>query len=157
MSRKKPLTVSPGKIIRVYTETEAAKLTADWIAVFCKGRKGASNESFLWHVFSGGRYPSIEGNAALNRYKAQVGTEFVVLCNDRKIAFLTDRLPESASLFDYYVFPPNLAWTMAFTHEAGWLGPYFARHRDAATLDRDNEAAVRKVQKAETARRKGWV
>lgn len=74
----------------MYTETEAAQLTADWIAVFCKGRKRASNESFLWHVFSGGRYPSIEGNAALNRYKAHVGTEFVVLCNDRKVAFLTD-------------------------------------------------------------------
>lgn len=90
MSCKKPLTVSPSTIIRLYTETEAAQLTAGWIGVFSKGRKGASNESFLWHVFGGGRYPSIEGNAALNRSQAHVGIEFVVLCNDRKVAFLTD-------------------------------------------------------------------
>lgn len=156
MSRKKPLAVSPGSIVRLFSETEAARLTADWLAVFCKGLKGAKQEPFLWHVFSGGRYPSTEGEAALNYYRAQVGTEFIVLSNDRKTAFLTDRLPESASLFDYYVFPPNLAWTMAFTHESGWLGPYFARHPDAATLDRENETAVRKRHEAETARRNGW-
>ena len=45
---------------------------------------------------------------------------------------------------------------MAFTHEAGWLGPYFARHRDFATLDAENQAKLRKVQERAEARAKGW-
>jgi hypothetical protein len=28
---------------------------------------------------------------------------------------------------DIYVWPNGLDWTMAFTHEDGWLGPYFSR------------------------------
>ena len=128
----------------------------EWLSTFCKGLSGAKNEQFLWHVFSGGRYPSSEGDSALRLYKTQTGTEFVVLSNDRKTAFLTDQLPDSTSLYDYYVFPPNFAWTMAFTHEAGWLGPYFARHPNPEALDRANEAAVRKVKEAELARQKGW-
>jgi hypothetical protein len=61
----------------------------------------------------------------------------------------TDVLPASSSWSDYYVFPPDFAWTMAFTHEAGWLGPYFARHPDYERLHR-------KAQKAAVAREKGW-
>lgn len=68
----------------------------------------------------------------------------------------TNQRPENCSLADYYVFPPNLAWTMAFTHEDGWLGPYFARHRDFEALDRENDARVRKEREAEAARLKGW-
>ena len=156
MNRKKALTVTPGNIVRLFSEEEAERLTAAWLSAFAKGIKGAKDEQFLWHIFSGGRYPSAEGDSALKQYRSQTGTEFIVLSNDRKVAFLTDQLPNSAPLFDYYVFPPNFAWTMAFTHEAGWLGPYFARHPDPEALDRANEAAVRKLKEAEQARKNGW-
>jgi hypothetical protein len=92
----------------------------------------------------------------LQQYKRQVGVEFVVLSNDRKLAFVTELLPESSSLTDYYVFPPNLAWTMAFTHEDGWLGPYFARHPDFAKLEAENQHKLQKHRQAEAARQKGW-
>jgi hypothetical protein len=45
---------------------------------------------------------------------------------------------------------------MAFTHEAGWLGPYFAKHEQYATLNSDNQAKIRKAKEAELANLKGW-
>lgn len=58
---------------------------------------------------------------------------------------------------DFYVFPSNLAWTMAFTHEDGWLGPYFARHRNFTELNKANLEKIRKLHQAEAAHLKGWV
>ena len=37
---------------------------------------------------------------------------------------------------DFFVFPPNLLWTMSFTHEQPDLGPYFAC-RDWDALDQE--------------------
>jgi hypothetical protein len=45
---------------------------------------------------------------------------------------------------------------MAFTHEEGWLGPYFARHPAFARLNVENVAAVRKAEEAAVAKLKGW-
>jgi len=36
---------------------------------------------------------------------------------------------------------------MAFTHEEGWLGPYFACHRDFTTPDEFNLQMVHKFAK----------
>lgn len=148
--------VAPGTVIRQFSETEAEHLADDWLAVFGHSRQGANTKAYLWHVFSGARYPSIAGPAALERYRLQTGAEFVVLSNDRRLAFLTERLPESSTLSDYLVFPPNFAWTMAFTHEDGWLGPYFARHPHFDQLNEANQAKLKKVREKEAAQRKGW-
>jgi hypothetical protein len=156
VTRRRALTVAPGNLVRLLSEEEAAQLVKLWISTFRGAYKGLKDEQFLWHIFSGGGYPATEGDEALKQYSTQLGTEFIVLSNDRKVAFVTDQLPESVSLYDYYVFPPNLAWTMAFTHEAGWLGPYFARHPNPRALDSANEAAARKVMEAELARKNGW-
>jgi Domain of unknown function (DUF4275) len=149
MTRLRSLTVSPGSILRKFSEEEATQLVTDWLSIFGTNRQGANTKAFLWHIFSGARFPSTEGPAALDEYKQQIGKEFVVLSNDRKQAVLTDLLPSSCSLSDYYVFPLNYAWTMAFTHEAGWLGPYFARHPNYVEMNR-------KAIEAEFARQKGW-
>ncbi|HYF37308.1 MAG TPA: hypothetical protein VD994_18550 [Prosthecobacter sp.] len=82
----------------------------------------------MWHVFSFGRYPAIAGEHARSEYAQQIGCEFVVLSNDRNAAYLSDERPENRPFSDFYVFPPNLAWTMAFIHEKGRLRPYFAKH-----------------------------
>ncbi|MEO8389393.1 MAG: DUF4275 family protein [Polaromonas sp.] len=113
-------------------------------------------KDYLWHIFSGGRYPSLSGAQAMAAYEKQVAAEYVVLSNDRETAFATNALPQSSSLTDYCVFPVNLAWTMAFTHEDGWLGPYFARHGNFAALNEFNLGKVRKLRQAEAARLKGW-
>lgn len=149
MKRSRHLTVTPGTIVRAFSVEEAHQLADDWLSVFGKDSSDMNTNAFLWHVFSGGRYPSSEGAEALREYQEQIGNQFVVLSNDRKQALLTDRLPSSASFYDYYVFPPSFAWTMAFTHEAGWLGPYFARHPNYAELDSKARAAAH-------AREMGW-
>lgn len=148
--------VSATQIIRRYTEEEARTLASEWLSVFGRDRLGLNTKAFMWHVFSAGRSPSIGGDPAEAEYRLQTGVEFVVLSNDRNAAFLTDVRPDTPEWSDCYVFPPNFAWTMAFTHEAGWLGPYFARHRDFTRLDAESQAKLRKVQERAEARAKGW-
>ena len=149
MTRKRSLTTSPGNVLRTFSEDEAVQLSKDWLSVFGKNRNGVNSESFLWHIFSGGRYPSLEQDEALHAYDKQPELEVIALSNDRRQALLVDQRPTTSSLSDFYVFPPSFAWTMAFTHEAGWLGPYFAQHPDYVDLNR-------KAQEKEFARQKGW-
>jgi hypothetical protein len=68
--------------------------------------------------------------------------------------------PQACNLTDSYVCPPTRAWTMAFTHEDGWLGPYFAVHPDDEALNKKNLKQVhdteRKQHEVARARSKGW-
>jgi hypothetical protein len=154
--RHSEVQVQPGSILRHYPHEEVSGLVAQWLAAFGANRHGVNAKAFMWHIFSGARYPSLSGAAALEQYKQQAAVEFIVLSNDREVAVATNLLPESCSLSDYYVFPPNLAWTMAFTHEDGWLGPYFARHANFAQLNAVNQAKLQKAREADAARQKGW-
>jgi hypothetical protein len=155
--------MGPAKPLKLFSEAEAEALAKQWLAVYGKDSRGANTEAFMWHVFSGGRYPSLSGEDALARYKEHVAPEYFVLSNNRLRAVSTNALPqpEVCHRRDYYVFPSNLAWTMAFTHESGWLGPYFAMHPCYDVLNKKNlddfRAKVRKRQEAEQARRNGWV
>ncbi|WP_313920215.1 DUF4275 family protein [Tahibacter sp.] len=135
-------------ILRTYTKSEAAALAAQWLDVFGKNRRGVNTKDFLWHVFSGARYPSLSGVAALAEYDKQVVHEYTVVSNERDVAFVISERPADKLMWDYLVFPANFAWTMAFTHEAGWLGPYFARHPDYARLTAANLARVEKEREA---------
>ena len=150
------LLVQPGTVVRHATQDEATALAAQWLEAFGAKRQGVNVRAYLWHIFSASRYPSLSGAQAMAEYEKQVALEYIVLSNDRKTAFVTDALPQSSSLADYYVFPANFAWTMAFTHEDGWLGPYFARHGDFTALNEFNLERVRKLGQAEAARLKGW-
>jgi len=156
MTRVRTPLIAPGSVVHQFSAPEAEQLAEEWLAVFGQNRHGVNTKAYLWHVFSGARYPNASGAEALQQYKRRTGEKFVVLSNDRELAFVTELLPESSSLADYYVFPRNLAWTMAFTHEDGWLGPYFARHPDFAKLDAENQSALEKRRQAEVARRNGW-
>jgi hypothetical protein len=155
MTRVRPPLIAPGTVVREFSQAQAEQLASDWLAVFGQNRHGVNTKAYLWHVFSFDRYPSVPGAAAIEQYKLQAAVEFVVLCNDRRQAIVTDALPEESCLSDYYVFPPNLAWTMAFTHEDGWLGPYFARHPDYVRLNEVNQSRLRKAREVEAARQKG--
>ncbi len=154
--KTKPLRVGPGTVSRQLSADQASQVVESWLGAFGRNREGIDADAFLWHIFSSGRHPSERGLAARASYEQQVAHEYVVLSNDRQIVFITDQRPETCSLTDYYVFPPNLAWTMAFTHEDGWLGPYFARHRSFEALDRENAARVRKEREAQAAKLRGW-
>jgi hypothetical protein len=43
---------------------------------------------------------------------------------------------------DFHVFPKNFAWSMAFTHEDGWIGPKFFKHVKYEQLQKQNNKAV---------------
>lgn len=158
--RTPDLEVRPGRIIRRCTEQEARQLVGEWIDVYARNAGGANIEAFLWHTFSSGAFPAVCKREAELHYAAQVASEIVVLSNDRASALLTDSLPTQCSVSDYLVFPRNLAWSMAFTHEDGWLGPYFARHARYDSLVAENirrsREMQRKAREAERAKREGW-
>jgi hypothetical protein len=155
-SKHRELQVEPGRVVRRYSEGETASFLAMWLEAFGKNRHGVNAKAYLWHIFSAGRYPNVSGAEALNQYKLQAAPEYIVLSNDRELAFETDVPPARCSLSDYYIFPANMAWSMAFTHEDGWLGPYFARHSNFAALNEANISRLRKASEAEAARLKGW-
>ena len=141
--------IKPGNVLRVLPALEASALADAWLEVFAKNRRGTNTKAYLWHIFSANRYPSAAGKEALAQYELQISS-------DRDFAFVTDQRLTNCHLSDWYVFPENFAWTMAFTHEDGWLGPYFARHERFSELNRDNEMKIRKAREAEAARLKGW-
>jgi len=155
MKFPRPTDDLPESVIRIYTP-EAADLAVQWLDVFGKNRRGMNTKDFLWHVFSGARYPCLSGVAALAEYDKQVAHEYTVLSNQRDVAFVVSERPADKLMWDYLVFPANFAWTLAFTHEDGWLGPYFAQHPDYERLNAANLARLEKEQQAAIARLKGW-
>ena len=150
------LEFTPGKTLHLYSAEETRELIETWLSIYGRNRQGVNSKDYIWHIFSGGRYPCTEGIEAEKEYAAQQSAKFILLSNDRTNAILTDQKPDWCNHLDAYVFPPNMAWTMALTHEAGWLGPYFARHRDYERLNRDNLTAIKKQQEIELAKQKGW-
>ncbi len=153
--RDRPL-IEPGRILRECSPAEASELAERWLAVFAANGFGTGSRDYLWHVFSFEATPALSKAKAQAQYELESSTEYVVLSDDRDVAFVTDQRPCASSLSDWFVFPPNMAWTMAFTHEDGYLGPYFARHPAHAALDLENEALLKKRRDLEHARQRGW-
>jgi len=155
------LEAGPGQILQRFTEDESLNLANHWIAVYAKNCRGLNLRAFLWHTFSAGAYPCVCEGEAERLYAQQIAPEFIVLSNDRRSAVRTDARPTKCNLADYLVFPTSLAWTMAFTHESGWLGPYFAKHPNYDALIRqDHErchAVQRREQEIQRAKREGWI
>ena len=155
------LSVQPGTVIHEYTKDEARQWAQRWLEVYAPGERAPGLKQYLWHTFSYEAYPSVSGSDADRWYADQDGSEVVVLSNNRNAALLTNALPTQCSAPDFCVFPTDLAWTMAFTHEDDWLGPYFAKHPDYAALTesatQQRLATLRKTQETERARQKGWL
>jgi hypothetical protein len=131
-------------------------LCFEYACHFCKNKQGANTKQFLWHIFSGGRYPFDEGELAKIKYEQHIAPEYVVMPNADTAAILTTGKPAKGVTPDCYIFPINMAWTMAFTHEDGWLGPYFALNPDYKKLNQVNEEYRKKIQQIVIAKQKGW-
>ena len=151
------ITCEPDGLIKVFDKSESAEIEKQWMKIFCKNKQGFNTKAFKWHIFSGNGFPSIEADLARKEYKSKNETNYVVMGNDNELAILTSKKPVSCNLTDYYVFPVNMAWTMAFTHEEGWLGPYFAYHPNPSILEKENKKLREKERQKEIARQKGWL
>jgi hypothetical protein len=92
---------------------------------------------FDWHAFSYGYAYSVSGDAAQSAYRSrQCPQSFFVLVGATPsdgFACQADTLPyfDRAGL-DVYVVANDFRWTMVFTHEAEWCGPYFTTAEWAA-------------------------
>ncbi len=153
--RERPL-IEPGRVLHEYSPAEASELAERWLAAFAANGFGTGSRDYLWHVFSFEATPALSKAKAQEQYELESSAEYVVLSDDRDVAFVTDRRPTASSLSDWFVFPPNMAWTIAFTHEDGLLGPYFARHPMHAALDLENQALLKKKLALEDAKQRGW-
>jgi hypothetical protein len=117
-------------IVRRWRETFAARVyetTGQWV-----------HAGFDWHAFSSGIAYAIDGQAAEHAYReawaklkppgiprpyylvaqsALSGEQVAYRCRSLEPPHLGDR--------DELVTPLDFSWTMAFTHEQGWIGPFF--------------------------------
>ena len=150
------ITIHPGKITKILSMGESKAVIQEWLNIYGKNRTGCRIKDFKWHLFSNRRYEASEGLEALKFYAEQIASEYLVIDNDEIHVFVTDQKPERVGLSDYYVCPPNMAWTMAFTHEDGWLGPYFAKHPEYTKLDLKNKKHRHKLEQIEHAKKNGW-
>lgn len=110
-----------------------------WFAAWCEAflaevrrRTGAYRyRNFHWHAYSFDFVAAEDGDAALAAYTSQPDREVLVIPENWSrsgcgVRCRGDTLPTFAGhRDDLYVFPPSLAWSMAFTHEQPWLGPFF--------------------------------
>ena len=143
-------------VVQVCTEDEAVQWRRLWRDVYARQGRGAGLHRYLWHVFSAQRYAALNGEEADAAYAEHAAPEYVVLANDASAAVVSDTRPKRDQYLDVYVFQPNLAWTMAFTHEDGYLGPYFATHPDYERLQGENLQRLDKRRQVENAKRRGW-
>ncbi len=153
---KSDIEIQPGQVTKVFSKKETWELQKLWMNIFCKDKQGGNTKAYKWHIFSFEKYPSVAGDKAKEIYQSQRAVEYIVLSNDSELAIETNKLPKESNLSDYYVFPRNFAWTMAFTHEEGWCGPYFAKHPEYESLVAENEKKVKKKHDYKIARNNGW-
>ncbi len=112
------------------------RMQQDWRHVFAAALHQATgrwkHDQFEWHVFSFEFAQAYCGERALAAYQAErarnlvVCPEFATLPAVRLVgATLPDFRRDHA---DVYIWPEDLNWTMAFTHEESLgLGPYYCR------------------------------
>lgn len=155
------LSLKSESILQVFSKAEAKEWEERWRAVYAAHGTAPALGRYLWHTFSYAAYPSVSGEDAEQQYAQHRDEEVIVLSNDRKTAFRVAAPPVSDWVIDFYVFPSDLAWTMAFTHEDGWLGPYFAKHPNyEAKMEKARQqqlAADRKALELSRAKQKGWI
>ena len=82
-----------------------------------------------WHVFSYDHTYALSGQEARQAYRAKAVTRLLVLPNEAEglACRVKSKVPSPAldGEQDVYVVPPDFGWTMVYTHEDGWFGPYF--------------------------------
>jgi len=92
---------------------------------------GRGARAFLWHIFSYGLAPSVEGDAAREQYARLRAADYYVYLEGYDLCFRVagGRLPDLGAmeeLPDTYVISGSLDWIYAHTHEEDLYGPYLS-------------------------------
>jgi len=114
---------------------EAAAWRDRWRRVYAAPTKRVTgrwaNGGYDWHGFSFEYAASVSLERAKAAYGELAPGPFIVLpdgpSNRDALGVVGHGVLPMLSGSDNLVFSPDLAWTMAFTHEDDWLGPYFSR------------------------------
>ncbi len=115
---------------------DCAEYFKRWTKTFCrnvKREKGTYRYRGLhWHAFSYFLEPHIEREAAIEHYAQEKESSLLVIPEEWKgrSGLRIHGIPSpdlTEFRHDLYVFPESMDWTMVFTHEVGYCGPYFTR------------------------------
>lgn len=118
------------------TRQQRGESTQRWREVYARALHGAAGRwkhgQFEWHVFSFKHTRALSGGKALEAYQIEKPGRLVVVPEDQGVPaydMVVNALPYFTSIYgDVYVWPSDLSWTMAFTHEENdGVGPYFSR------------------------------
>lgn len=104
------------------------------------------HEGFDWHVFSYGFAHALQGPPAEHAYRQAWATmkppgvrrHFLLAARsafdgEQVIYRCSSVEPPMLGSRDELIVPLDFSWTMAFTHEQGWLGPFFTTPEWART------------------------
>ena len=121
-------------LVQVLSVEEAKDWRDRWRRIYARATKQKTgrwvNGGYDWHSFSFEHTKSVDLEAAKEHYRERRDTRLILLPDGhgsgRAEGLIVEGPPPDLGRTDYLVFPPNLDWTMAFTHEDGWLGPYYS-------------------------------
>jgi len=124
-----------GVAVAEISRQEKPQLQQQWRATFAlrpktqASRRQSSDRD--WHVFSTKQSVCREGATAVSLYSRIEVPDFFVIPEDDALPGLrcTGATPPDFSSLkrDLYISPPDFIWTMVFTSDQPWHGPYFAR------------------------------
>ncbi len=113
---------------------ERKELDQKWNVTFASQVKKQQGvyvyRGFRWHAYSYEIVPCLQGEAALKEYLAQARAPYYLFDESMDICGLCKAgryLDLTWIGDDVYVVHHKLRWSMAFTHEQPYLGPFFAR------------------------------
>ena len=126
---------------------QALQIAQKWLSVFCSHRtsfKGIrGGKTYLWDEMHS-KFQNADAIAEYNKHFAP--SYFLMPDNfaefEKQIYVSRTKPMGNPKLSDFHVFPKNLAWSTAFTHEDGWIGPKFFRHSQYSLLNRANQKAM---------------
>ena len=129
---------------------ETNQLQQLWRETFARRVHDATGKwthlQFDWHAFSYEFVYCLERDKAHSAYERQAISEVLVLPNmNEELAWRckSSVRPVLAGL-DAYVCDPAFAWTMVFTHETGWYGPYFTTAEWAESREPGKKRSARR-------------
>ena len=131
---------------------DAIRIAHNWLAAFCPSRtsfKGIFRfKTYMWDIMD----CEFESEEATQEYNKHEAPTYIIMedCfgQDEKVVYVVSQKPTSNEhLQDFHIFPKNLAWSMAFTHEDGWIGPKFSKHNGYEKLNKKNKKAVEAMRR----------
>ncbi|MDK9683270.1 MULTISPECIES: hypothetical protein [Pseudoalteromonas] len=129
---------------------DAAKVAFQWLKCFCPHLTSFSEfvkgKSYLWDELK----EFTSNDEALTDFSSHQALNYYIMPDYFKPGedsiYVTNKKPQgNLHRQDFHVFPKNFAWSMAFTHEDGWLGPKFVKYTNYQQLNNLNIKAVNEV------------